>query len=67
MVKNKGGRTALFDKKRKPHKVYFNDEEWLKTTMAYYDPKTNAPRFEYEDVDTSLIKPRKRDYTTANK
>ena len=33
MVKNKGGRTALFDKKRKPHKVYFNDEEWLKITQ----------------------------------
>lgn len=51
----------------KPEFPERNDEEWLKTTMAYYDPKTNAPRFEYEDVDTSLIKPRKRDYTTANK
>jgi len=40
-----------------------NDDEWLKTTMAKYNPTTNAPDFHYEDVDVSLIKPRKRDYT----
>ncbi|KGX93440.1 succinate dehydrogenase flavoprotein subunit [Pontibacillus halophilus JSM 076056 = DSM 19796] len=40
-----------------------NDEEWLKTTMAKYDAETNSPTFFYEDVDTSLIEPRKRDYT----
>lgn len=40
-----------------------NDEEWLKTTIASYNRETNAPEFTYEDVDTSLIKPRKRDYT----
>jgi len=40
-----------------------NDEEFLKTTKAKYDAANNKPIFEYEDVDTSLIKPRKRDYS----
>ncbi len=40
-----------------------NDEEWLKTTMANYNPTTKSPEFSYEDVDVSLIKPRKRDYS----
>ncbi|MDX8046639.1 succinate dehydrogenase flavoprotein subunit [Gracilibacillus sp. S3-1-1] len=40
-----------------------NDEEWLKTTKASFDTATNAPKFEYEDVDVSLIEPRKRDYS----
>lgn len=38
-----------------------NDEEWLKTTIAKYTEK--GPEFEYRDVDTSLIEPRKRDYS----
>jgi succinate dehydrogenase / fumarate reductase flavoprotein subunit len=42
-----------------------NDDEWLKTTKAFFDPASNGPRFEYEDVDVSLIKPRKRDYSKA--
>lgn len=40
-----------------------NDEEWLKTTKAFYEGPTEAPRFEYEDVDVSLIPPRVRDYS----
>ncbi|WP_413379250.1 succinate dehydrogenase flavoprotein subunit [Alkalihalobacillus sp. 1P02AB] len=40
-----------------------NDEEFLKTTKATFNPTTKAPDFEYEEVDTSLIKPRKRDYS----
>ncbi|WP_096189632.1 succinate dehydrogenase flavoprotein subunit [Evansella halocellulosilytica] len=44
-----------------------NDEEWLKTTKAKYNAETNAPEFEYEDVDVSLIEPRKRDYTSKKK
>ncbi|WP_200411403.1 succinate dehydrogenase flavoprotein subunit [Virgibacillus salexigens] len=40
-----------------------NDEEWLKTTIAQFDQTSNSPEFSYEDVDVSLIKPRKRDYT----
>jgi succinate dehydrogenase / fumarate reductase, flavoprotein subunit len=38
-----------------------NDEEFLKTTMAKFNEE--APQFHYEDVDTSLIAPRKRDYS----
>ncbi|MGJ7912426.1 succinate dehydrogenase flavoprotein subunit [Neobacillus sp. LXY-1] len=44
-----------------------NDEEWLKTTIARYNTQTNLPELSYEDVDISLIKPRKRDYTKAKK
>ncbi|WP_407269155.1 succinate dehydrogenase flavoprotein subunit [Radiobacillus sp. PE A8.2] len=40
-----------------------NDEEWLKTTMARFNEETNAPEFNYVDVDVSLIEPRKRDYS----
>ncbi|ADU95086.1 succinate dehydrogenase flavoprotein subunit [Geobacillus sp. Y412MC52] len=45
----------------KPEFPERNDEEWLKTTMARYTP--DGPSFHYEDVDVSLIKPRKRDYS----
>ncbi|MGO4107775.1 succinate dehydrogenase flavoprotein subunit [Paenibacillus sp. YAF4_2] len=41
-----------------------NDEDFLKTTKATWTPE--GPQISYEEVDTSLIKPRKRDYT-ANK
>ncbi|UCZ52181.1 succinate dehydrogenase flavoprotein subunit [Bacillus shivajii] len=44
-----------------------NDEEWLKTTKAKFNQETNAPEFEYEEVDVSLIEPRKRDYTSKKK
>ncbi|MFS0865556.1 succinate dehydrogenase flavoprotein subunit [Fredinandcohnia sp. 179-A 10B2 NHS] len=40
-----------------------NDEDFLKTTMAKFTGKNTAPAFHYEEVDTSLITPRKRDYT----
>lgn len=40
-----------------------NDEEWLKTTIAKFNPEKNAPDFDYEDVDVSLIEPRLRDYS----
>src|SRR5690625_2114267 len=43
-----------------------NDEEWLKTTKAHYQGPMTAPSFEYEDVDTSLIEPRVRDYSTKH-
>lgn len=43
-----------------------NDEEWLKTTKAYFEGPTEAPRFEYEDVDVSLIPPRVRDYSAKH-
>ncbi|MDQ0215430.1 succinate dehydrogenase / fumarate reductase flavoprotein subunit [Oikeobacillus pervagus] len=47
----------------KPEFPKRNDEEWLKTTMATFAGEGNAPKFHYEDVDISLIKPRERDYT----
>jgi len=40
-----------------------NDDKFLKTTMANYNPSTNSPEFSYDDVDVSLITPRKRDYS----
>lgn len=42
-----------------------DDENFLKTTIAKYTP--NGPEISYEDVDVSLIPPRKRDYTTDKK
>jgi succinate dehydrogenase / fumarate reductase flavoprotein subunit len=38
-----------------------NDEDWLKTTIAEYSDE--SPVFSYEPVDTSLVEPRKRDYS----
>lgn len=40
-----------------------NDNDWLKTTKAKFNSEKNGPDFEYEDVDISLIRPRKRDYS----
>ena len=37
-----------------------NDEEYLKTTKAFWTP--DGPRFEWEDVDTSLLAPVQRTY-----
>jgi succinate dehydrogenase / fumarate reductase, flavoprotein subunit len=42
-----------------------NDEQFLKTTIAAHHP--DGPKITYEAVDTSLITPRKRDYTTDKK
>ncbi|KHE73263.1 succinate dehydrogenase flavoprotein subunit [Halobacillus sp. BBL2006] len=42
-----------------------NDEDWLKTTVAMYDKENNKPVFRYDDVDTSFIEPRKRDYSKS--
>lgn len=50
----------------KPEFPERNDEDWLKTTKAKFNPEKNGPDFEYEDVDISLIKPRKRDYSKAH-
>ncbi|MFC7371298.1 succinate dehydrogenase flavoprotein subunit [Fictibacillus iocasae] len=47
----------------KPEFPERNDEDWLKTTKAKFNPETNGPVFEYEEVDCSLIQPRKRDYS----
>lgn len=50
----------------KPEFPERDDKNWLKTTKAKFNPEKNGPDFEYEDVDISLIKPRKRDYTHAH-
>ncbi len=42
-----------------------DDENFLKTTIAEFDGKS-APILSYEEVDVSLIPPRKRDYTSAH-
>jgi succinate dehydrogenase / fumarate reductase flavoprotein subunit len=42
-----------------------NDERFLKTTKAVFEPTAKVPRFEWEEVDTSLIKPRPRTYTAS--
>ncbi len=51
----------------KPEFPERDDEKFLKTTMAKFNPETLAPDIYYEDVDISLIPPRKRDYTTDKK
>ncbi|MCG5104297.1 succinate dehydrogenase flavoprotein subunit [Oceanobacillus alkalisoli] len=43
-----------------------NDDEFLKTTIAEFDNKNVEPIISYEEVDVSLIEPRKRDYTTTH-
>lgn len=50
----------------KPEFPERDDEAWLKTTLAAYDPALDGPRLSYEEVDLSLIEPRKRDYTTVH-
>jgi succinate dehydrogenase / fumarate reductase flavoprotein subunit len=42
-----------------------DDEKFLKTTKAFFAADADEPRFEFEAVDTSLIKPRPRRYDAA--
>ncbi|RKN85150.1 succinate dehydrogenase flavoprotein subunit [Paenibacillus ginsengarvi] len=49
----------------KPEFPERNDEQFMKTTLATWTP--DGPQISYEDVDVSLIEPRKRDYTTNKK
>ncbi|KZE54672.1 succinate dehydrogenase [Brevibacillus parabrevis] len=51
----------------KPEFPERDDENFMKTTMAKYNPETTAPEIYYEDIDVSLIAPRKRDYTSDKK
>lgn len=44
-----------------------NDELFLKTTVAKYDPRTGRPELFWEEVDASLSTPRLRNYATAKK
>jgi succinate dehydrogenase / fumarate reductase flavoprotein subunit len=43
-----------------------DDANWLKTTKAYFAADADEPRFEFEQVDTSLLKPRPRRYDVAS-
>jgi succinate dehydrogenase / fumarate reductase, flavoprotein subunit len=49
----------------KPEFPERDDDNFMKTTKAAWTP--DGPQISYEDVDVSLIKPRKRDYTTDKK
>lgn len=42
-----------------------NDDQFMKTTIAKWTQ--DGPEISYEDIDVSLIQPRKRDYTTDKK
>ena len=46
-----------------------DDEHWLKTTIAMFDPNRDEPVLTYEDVDVRHIDPKgiQRDYTKAKK
>jgi succinate dehydrogenase / fumarate reductase flavoprotein subunit len=49
----------------KPEFPERDDERFLKTTIAKWDKE--GPQISYEDIDVSLIAPRKRDYSTDKK
>ncbi|WNR45661.1 succinate dehydrogenase flavoprotein subunit [Paenibacillus roseipurpureus] len=49
----------------KPEFPERDDDNFMKTTIADWTP--DGPKISYEDIDVSLIKPRKRDYSTDKK
>ena len=49
----------------KPEFPERDDANFLKTTKAYFAPDADEPRFEWEAIDTSIIKPRPRRYDMA--
>ena len=51
----------------KPEFPERNDAEWLKTTVATFNPATMGPELKYDEVDISHIKPRPRRYDVAKK
>lgn len=51
----------------KPEFPQRDDENWLKTTIATFDPNTGDPIITYEPVETPYLKPILRDYTSAHK
>ena len=51
----------------KPEFPQRDDENWLKTTIATYDPKMDEPVISYVPVDIRHLDPIKRDYTHAKK
>lgn len=53
----------------KPEYPERNDDEWLKTTIATYDPAKDEPVITYEEVDVRHINPKgiRRNYSEAKK
>jgi succinate dehydrogenase / fumarate reductase flavoprotein subunit len=51
----------------KPEFPTRDDANWLKTTMATWNAKTQSPDISYKPVDTRHFKPVQRDYTHAKK
>lgn len=51
----------------KPEFPKRDDENWLKTTIATYDPASDEPVISYEPVDLRHLKPVLRDYMHAKK
>lgn len=51
----------------KPEYPERDDANWLKTTLASYDPLLDEPTITYEPVDLRHLKPSLRDYTQAKK
>ena len=51
----------------KPEFATRNDAEFLKATIATYDPETDSAVMDYAPVDTALVVPRARDYTGKKK
>jgi len=51
----------------KPEFPNRDDEHWLKTTIATFDPTTQEPIISYEPVDIRHLKPILRDYSQAKK
>ena len=44
-----------------------DDAQWLKTTIATFDPSSDDPKISYEAVDTRHLDPISRDYSQAKK
>jgi succinate dehydrogenase / fumarate reductase flavoprotein subunit len=51
----------------KPEFPERDDENWLKTTIATYDPTKDEPLISYVPVDLRYLKPIKREYAKAKK
>jgi succinate dehydrogenase / fumarate reductase flavoprotein subunit len=51
----------------KPEFPERDDENWLKTTIATYDPDKDEPEISYVPVDLRHLKPIKREYAKAKK
>jgi hypothetical protein len=44
-----------------------NDEKFLRTTIATYNPETDESEISFEETEYGVVKPRIRDYSTTKK